>query len=113
MTEADYDENGFREDLKNSKDVLHQPDADRSAWDLKVLDYDQTLAVLNGKLAVKPNFSFADDVLKKIREEKPQIDSDEDLNSVIEDKYQQILLARYNEDQAKNVSRKIVKDDDE
>ena len=113
MAEAEYDENGFREDLKNSKDVLHQPDADRSAWDLTVLDYDQTMDVLNGKLAVKPNFSFADDVLNKIREEKLQIDSDEDLNSVIEDKYQQILLARYNEDQAKNVSRKVTKDDDE
>lgn len=27
-----YDEDGFREDLKNDPDVLHQPDADRTSW---------------------------------------------------------------------------------
>lgn len=99
-----YDENGFREDLKNDPDVLHQPDADRSSWDLKTLSYDETLAVLNGETKVEPEFAFADDVLEKIRKDQPEINSDEDLNAVIEDKYQQILLARYNVDQEKNIT---------
>ena len=99
-----YDENGFREDLKDQSDVIHQPDADRSAWDLKTLTYDETLAVLNGEMKVEPEFNFADDVLAKIKEEQPALNNDEDLNAVIEDKYQQILLARYNVDQDKNVT---------
>ena len=99
-----YDENGFREDLKDQSDVIHQPDADRSAWDLKTLTYDETLAVLNGEKKVEPEFNFADDVLAKIKEEQPALNNDEDLNAVIEDKYQQILLARYNVDQDKNVT---------
>lgn len=99
-----YDENGFREDLKDSPDVLHQPDADRSSWKLKTLDYDETIAVLNGDTKVEPEFTFDDDVLAKIRADKPELKSDESLNAVIEDKYQQILLARYNVDQEKNVT---------
>lgn len=99
-----YDENGFREDLKNDSDVLHQPDADRSAWQLETLDYGQTIAVLNGDTPVKPVFDFDEEVLKKIRQDKPDLKSDEDVDSVIEDKYQQILLARYNESQAKNIT---------
>lgn len=99
-----YDENGFREDLKERADVLHQPDADRSSWELKTLDYDETLAVLNGDTKVEPEFAFSDEVLAKIRADKPELKSDESLNAVIEDKYQQILLARYNVDQEKNVT---------
>lgn len=108
-----YDENGFREDLKDRPDVLHQPDADRSSWDLKTLDYDETLAVLNGDKKVEPEFAFSDEVLDKIRADKPEIKSDDSLNAVIEDKYQQILLARYNVDQEKNitVSEKAEKED--
>ncbi|KRK59699.1 hypothetical protein FC31_GL000465 [Limosilactobacillus antri DSM 16041] len=85
-------------------ETLDQPDADRSDWDLQTLDYDETIAVLNGEQKVQPEFAFADDVLTKIRKEQPKLKSDEDLNSVIEDKYQQILLARYNVDQEQNVT---------
>lgn len=84
--------------------VLQQPDADRSNWDLKILDYDETMAVLNGEQKVQPEYAFADDVLAKIKQEQPKLTGDEDLNSVIEDKYQQILLARYNVDQEQNVT---------
>lgn len=97
------DKQGMREDLKNDPDVLHQPDADRSERDLKTLDYDQTVAFLKGDLAVKPDFNLADDVLKQVREKLPKID-DHDVDSIIKDKYQQILLARYNESQAQNVT---------
>ena len=107
-----YDENGFREDLKDNPDVLHQPDADRSSWDLKTLDYDETIAVLNGEKKVEPEFAFADEVLDKIRADKPKLNSDEDLNAVIEDKYQQILLARYNVDQDKKITVSESKDKD-
>ncbi|WP_242362378.1 hypothetical protein [Limosilactobacillus antri] len=85
-------------------ETLDQPDADRSDWDLQTLDYDETMAVLNGEQKVQPEFAFADDVLAKIRKEQPKLKGDEDLNSVIEDKYQQILLARYNVDQEQNVT---------
>lgn len=98
-----YDENGFREDLKDRDDVLHQPDADRSSWDTQELDYDQTVAVLTGKEAVKPEMQFSDEVLEKVRQEMPKID-DTAVDKVIEDKYQQILLARYNVDQEENVT---------
>lgn len=104
-----YDENGFREDLKGRDDVLHQPDADRSSWDTQELDYDQTVAVLTGKEAVKPEMQFSDEVLEKVRQEMPKID-DTAVNKVIEDKYQQILLARYNVDQEENVT---IQDDDQ
>lgn len=107
-----YDENGFREDLKNDSNVLHQPDADRSAWVLKVLDYDETIAVLNGDTKVKPEFSFSDEVLDKIMKEKPELKTDEDLKNVIKDKDQQILLARYNEDQSTNVTISTKSDED-
>lgn len=99
-----YDEAGFREDLKDKSDVLHQPDADRSSWNLKILDYNETLAVLNGDTKVKPEFAFSDKVLDKIRTNQPELKSDESLDAVIEDKYQQILLARYNVDQEKNIT---------
>ena len=79
-----YDEDGFREDLKNDPDVLHQPD------------------VLNGDTKVKPEFKFSDEVLDKIVKEKPELKPDEDIKNLIKDKDQQILLAGYNEDQAKN-----------
>ncbi|MGN1279481.1 MAG: hypothetical protein ACI4T4_02220 [Limosilactobacillus sp.] len=105
----EYDENGFRLDLKERDDVLHQPDADRSSWDTKELDYDQTVAVLTGKEPVKPEMQFSDDVLAKIRQEMPKID-DTAVDKVIEDKYQQILLARYNVDQEENVT---IHDDDQ
>jgi hypothetical protein len=85
-------------------ETLDQPDADRSDWDLQTLDYDETIAVLNGEQKVQPEIAFADDVLTKIRKEQPELKSGEDLNSVIEDKYQQILLARYNVDQEQNVT---------
>lgn len=98
MAEENYQNN------EQEPSVLNQPDADRSSWDLKTLDYDETLAVLNGEQKVQPEFAFADDVLAKIRKEQPELKSDEDLNSVIEDKYQQILLARYNADQEQNVT---------
>lgn len=98
-----YDENGFREDLKDRDDVLHQPDADRSSRDTQELDYDQTVAVLTGKEAVKPEMQFSDEVLEKVRQEMPKID-DTAVDKVIEDKYQQILLARYNVDQEENVT---------
>lgn len=98
-----YDKDGFREDLKERKDVLHQPDADRSAWDLTVLDYDQTMAVLKDEKKVQPTFSFDDQVLKRVRQENDKI-GDDDVNSVIEDKYQQILLARYNVSHEKNIT---------
>lgn len=97
------DDQGMREDLKNDPNVLHQPDADRSDRDLKTLDYDQTVAFLKGDLEVNPDFNLADDVLKEVREKLPQID-DQDVNGIIKDKYQQILLARYNESQAQNVT---------
>ncbi|MGM9907816.1 hypothetical protein [Limosilactobacillus sp.] len=104
-----YDENGFREDLKGRDDVLHQPDADRSSWDTQELDYDQTVAVLTGKETVKPEMQFNDEVLEKVRQEMPKID-DTAVDKVIEDKYQQILLARYNVDQEENVT---IQDDDQ
>ena len=63
-----YDENGFREDLKDDPDVLHQPDADRTQRDLITLDYDETLAFLNGEKEVKTVYDFSDDVLEKIKE---------------------------------------------
>ena len=37
-----------------------------------------------------------------IVKEKPELKSDEDIKNLIKDKDQQILLARYNEDQANN-----------
>ena len=97
-----YDEDGFREDLKNDPNVLHQPDADRTSWKLKVLSYDETIDVLNGDTKVQPEFKFSDEVLDKIVKEKPELKSDEDIKNLIKDKDQQILLARYNEDQANN-----------
>lgn len=84
--------------------TLQQPDADRSAWQLKKLNYDETVALLKGTTKVEPQFALDDQVLDKIRNDKPDIGSDEDLNAVIEDKYQQILLARYNADQDDNVT---------
>ncbi|MBB1062995.1 hypothetical protein [Limosilactobacillus fastidiosus] len=102
-----YDENGFREDLKNNPDVLHQPDADRSARELKVLSYDETIDVLNGDTAIKPEFSFSKEVLDKIIKEKPELKTDESLENLIKDKDQQILLVRYNEDQADNYTVKV------
>lgn len=103
MTEGyKYDKDGFREDLKDDPDVLHQPDADRTSWDLKVLSYDETIDVLNGDTKVKPEFSFSDEVLDKIIKEQPKLKTDEDLQNLIKDKDQQILMARYNEDQANN-----------
>ena len=97
-----YDKDGFREDLKNDPNVLHQPDADRTSWKLKVLSYDETIDVLNGDTKVQPEFKFSDEVLDKIVKEKPELKSDEDIKNLIKDKDQQILLARYNEDQANN-----------
>ncbi|MGE9968710.1 hypothetical protein ACQRCL_07035 [Limosilactobacillus reuteri] len=96
-----YDENGFREDLKDDPDVLHQPDADRTQRDLITLDYDETLAFLNGKKEVKTVYDFSDDVLEKIKEKYPTL-NDTLINKVIMEKYQQILSARYNESQANN-----------
>lgn len=107
-----YDENGMREDLKNDPTVLHQPDADRTAWQLKVLNYDETIAVLNGDTKVKPEFTFSDEILDKIIKEKPELKSDEDINNLIKDKDQQILLARYNDDQFKNKTISLEKNDD-
>jgi hypothetical protein len=102
MTEDyQYDENGFREDLKDNPDVLHQPDADRTQRDVEVLDYDDTLAVLEGKKEVATTLDFSDEVLDKIRKDHPQID-DTLVDRVIMDKYQQILIARYNQSQADN-----------
>lgn len=98
-----YDDNGFREDLKGRDDVLHQPDADRSSWETQKLDYDETIAILTDKEKVKPEMQFDDATLDKIRKEHPQI-NDTAVNKVIEDKYQQILLARYNVDQEENVT---------
>ena len=46
-----YDENGFREDLKDDPDVLHQPDADRTQRDLVILDYDE-------KRKLRPSMTF-------------------------------------------------------
>ena len=103
-----YDDQGFREDLKDRADILHQPDADRSQWKIHELDYDQTVAVLTSKAAVKPDMQFNDDILNKVRQELPKID-DTAVDKVIEDKYQQILLARYNADQDENVT---IHDDD-
>ena len=96
-----YDENGFREDLKDDPDVLHQPDADRTQRDLITLDYDETLAFLNGEKEVKTVYDFSDDVLEKIKEKYPTL-NDTPINKVIMEKYQQILSARYNESQANN-----------
>lgn len=98
-----YDQDGFREDLKDKKDVLHQPDADRSKWQLHTLDYDETMAFLKGDKEVKPDYHLDDQILDKIRNSVDKI-NDEDADSVIEDKYQQILLARYNVDQDTNVT---------
>lgn len=98
-----YDDDGFREDLKDRDDVLHQPDADRSEWTTTELNYDDTVAVLNNKKPVKPEMVFNDDVLAKIRKGIPKI-NDTATDKVIEDKYQQILLARYNVDQEANVT---------
>lgn len=96
-----YDENGFREDLKDDPDVLHQPDTDRTQRDLITLDYDETLAFLNGEKEVKTVYDFSDDVLEKIKEKYPTL-NDTPINKVIMEKYQQILSARYNESQANN-----------
>ncbi|MCC4399099.1 hypothetical protein LMC10_03205 [Limosilactobacillus reuteri] len=96
-----YDENGFREDLKDDPDVLHQPDADRTQRDLVTLDYDETMAFLNGEKEVKTVYDFSDDVLEKIKENYPTL-NDTPINKVIMEKYQQILSARYNESQANN-----------
>lgn len=96
-----YDEDGFREDLKNDPDVLHQPDADRTARNTDTLDYDDTLAVLKGEKEIATDLNFADEVLDKIRKDYPQID-DTPIDRVIMDKYQQILIARYNQSQADN-----------
>ena len=96
-----YDENGIREDLKDDPDVLHQPDADRTQRDLITLDYDETLAFLNGEKEVKTVYDFSDDVLEKIKEKYPTL-NDTPINKVIMEKYQQILSARYNESQANN-----------
>lgn len=96
-----YDENGFREDLKDDPDVLHQPDADRTQRDLVTLDYDETMAFLNGEKEVKTVYDFSDDVLEKIKEKYPTL-NDTPINKVIMEKYQQILSARYNESQANN-----------
>ena len=96
-----YDENGFREDLKDDPDVLHQPDADRTQRDLITLDYDETLAFLNGEKEVKTVYDFSDDVLEKIKEKYPTL-NDTPINKVIMEKYQQILSTRYNESQANN-----------
>ena len=96
-----YDENGFREDLKDDPDVLHQPDADRTQRDLITRDYDETLGFLNGEKEVKTVYDFSDDVLEKIKEKYPTL-NDTPINKVIMEKYQQILSARYNESQANN-----------
>lgn len=96
-----YDESGFREDLKDDPDVLHQPDADRTQRDLITLDYDETLVFLNGEKEVKTVYDFSDDVLEKIKEKYPTL-NDTPINKVIMEKYQQILSARYNESQANN-----------
>src|SRR5699024_12129421 len=91
-----YDENGFREDLKDDPDVLHQPDADRTQRDLITLDYDETLAFLNGEKEVKTVYDFSHDVLEKIKENYPNLNYIQ-INNVIMEKYQHILSARYNE----------------
>lgn len=96
-----YDEEGFREDLKDDPEVLHQPDADRTVRDVQILDYDDTLAVLKGEKEIATDLGFADDVLDKIRNDYPQI-NDTAIDRVIMDKYQQILIARYNQSQADN-----------
>ena len=96
-----YDENGFRKDLKDDPDVLHQPDADRTQRNLVTLDYDETMAFLNGEKEVKTVYDFSDDVLKKIKEKYPTL-NDTPINKVIMEKYQQILSARYNESQTNN-----------
>lgn len=96
-----YDENGFREDLKNDPEVLHQPDADRTQRALVTLNYDETMAFLNGEKEVKTVYDFSDDVLTKIKEKYPTL-NDTPINKVIMEKYQQILSARYNESQANN-----------
>lgn len=102
MTDNNYDQDGFRNDLKGKDDVLHQPDADRSAWNLKILTYDETIDVLNGDLKVEPEFSFSDEVLNKIIGDHIQLKSEDDIQNIIKDKHQQILLARYNQDQRLN-----------
>ncbi|GGI62746.1 hypothetical protein [Limosilactobacillus caviae] len=96
-----YDENGFREDLKNDPDVLHQPDADRTQRDLVTLDYDETMAFLNGEKEVKTVYDFSDEVLDEIKKKYPTL-NDTPIDKVIMEKYQQILSARYNESQANN-----------
>lgn len=96
-----YDENGFREDLKNDPDVLHQPDADRTERKLNILDYDETMAFLNGKKEVETTLGFSDEVLEKIKKDHPTL-NDTPIDKVIMEKYQQILSARYNESQANN-----------
>lgn len=97
-----YDENGFREDLKDQDDVLHQPDADRTERQLTTLDYDQTMAFFSDQTPAKPEYSLDEKVLDQIRKEHPQI-NDTDIE-IIKDKYQQILLARYNDAQDSNVT---------
>lgn len=96
-----YDQDGFREDLKDDPDVLHQPDADRTQRELVTLDYEETLAFLKGEKEVKTVYDFADEILDQIKEQYPMLD-DTPIDKVIMEKYQQILSARYNESQANN-----------
>lgn len=103
MAESNQDNQAGRNGLKNQGDVLHQPDADRSEWQTHTLSYDETMAFLKGSDPAKPEYHLDDQVLAKIRAEVKEI-NDEDTNSVIEDKYQQILMARYNADQDANVT---------
>lgn len=111
MADNNYAQNGFRNDLKDKDDVLHQPDADRSAWELKVLGYNETIDVLNGDLKVEPEFSFSDEILNKIIEDKVELKPDDDIQNIIKDKDQQILLARYNQDQSLNETISTTDDD--
>ena len=48
MAEENYQSN------EQEPGTLDQPDADRSSWELKSLDYDETQAVLNGEQKVQP-----------------------------------------------------------
>lgn len=98
-----YDENGFREDLKGRDDVLHQPDADRTERELTTLDYDQTMAFFSDQTPAKPEYNLDEKVLDKIRTDHPKI-NDTDIENVIKDKYQQIMMARYNDAQDSNVT---------
>lgn len=103
-----YDDHGFRKDLKDDPDVLHQPDADRTQRDLVTLDYDETMAFLNGEKEAKTVYAFSDEVLDKIKKQYPTL-NDTPIDKVIMEKYQQILSARYSESQANN---KTIHDDD-